>query len=360
MIPYYKNRCLTAAASGEIKFTEYSQSMETWQLDFVQKNHFSIFFKRKSIKAVCLNKILLFKERKKMNQKEFADYIKENIEIILGKEASVFLQSIRKNNALVMEGICVREKNKKIAPTIYLNCYYEEYLKGKPIGEIILDILSVYQKYKAENSFRMDFFLEYENAKEKIFYKLINYQKNRALLEEIPHLAFLDLAIVFYCMVKNDQNGAATVLIHQSHLEMWQITVEELYQDAEENTKKRLPFEIKNMHQVMEELFGKEGFEITEESREQMYILTNTSKFNGAACMLYPNLLSAFAAHINSDLFILPSSIHEVILVPADGKKLQEELEKMVFEVNQTQVEQEEVLSDRVYYYSRKKKKILL
>lgn len=297
-----------------------------------------------------------------MSYKEFIRYIKENVGIILGEQVTVSAQSVRKNNSLILEGICIQEENKKMAPTIYLEFYYEAYLKGKPLGEIILEVLSVYQKFKVEDMFEMDFFMNYERTKGRILYKLINYQKNKELLEDVPYVAFLDLAIVFYCMVMNDQNGSATILIHYSHLEMWGITVKELYKNAKENTRKLLCSEIKEMNQVIEELFGEKSPGNNEEKGEcgRMYILSNTAKLNGAVCILYQNLLSSFAESIGSDLFILPSSIHEVILIPADGKILQTELEEMVMEVNQTQVETEDILSDHVYYFSRKEKKILL
>ena len=113
----------------------------------------------------------------------------------------------------------------------------------------------------------------------------------------------------------------------------------------------------------LEEMEGKEIInrdEYFEELRDAapMYVLSNRTRVQGASCILYPNILKDFAAAVKSDFYILPSSVHEVILLPVQGDEDEEGLKRMVCEVNETQVEREEVLSDSVYYYSREREKL--
>ena len=141
---------------------------------------------------------------------------------------------------------------------------------------------------------------------------------------------------------------------------MWQVSLEEIYDVAFENTPKLLPYELLSMEQVVKNMFSEEE-DLTEmeqifdfENENAMYVLSNTSKLNGAAAILYPDILKDFAKSCGCDLYILPSSIHEVILVPAKGKGDIEGLNEMVQDVNATQVEPEEVLSDHVYLFDQK------
>jgi hypothetical protein len=232
--------------------------------------------------------------------------------------------------------------------------------------------LILYEKSRVETNFDVEFFADFEKVKGRIVYKLINYQKNQEILKEIPHRKIFDLAIVYYCLISNDSIGNATILIFNKHMDMWGVLEEELYSISERNTERLLGMEIKNMDDIMMEILqdsvdgrmgGEESRQVMESMKEDgkrspMYVLTNREKMNGAICILYSQVLNDFAQAIGNDLFILPSSIHEVILVPAEPGITKEELERMVKEVNETQVEEEEVLSNQVYFFSRRSGKI--
>ena len=90
-----------------------------------------------------------------------------------------------------------------------------------------------------------------------------------------------------------------------------------------------------------------------------MWIISNERGTNGAASMLYENELHKLSVQLGTDLFILPSSIHEVIAVPADDLE-PEELAQMVSEINMGQVELGERLSNQVYYYDKELRKLSL
>ena len=211
-------------------------------------------------------------------------------------------------------------------------------------------------------------YLTYQSVKMSIVYKLISTERNGELLEDIPHMDFLDLSIVFQCLVTENELGMASMLVHNVHLRLWDVSVEELYKAARENTPKLMPHTVKSMAEVLleiEESENPEGFDRDEHMEEYadkvpMYVLSNVKRVEGAACMLYPNLVRDFSDIIDSSFYIIPSSIHELLLLPAKDTEEKEEIRKMIKEINDTQVSADEILSYSLYYYDREEGKICM
>lgn len=326
-----------------------------------------------------------------MNQKEFYEEVKNHIIEYVGPETEVRINPIRKNNGVELNSLLIAEKDQYVIPNIYLEVYYERFKDGELMEELILDIIKTYERTRPDQNIDFDFYEDFEQVKNRISYKLINYERNKELLQKIPHLIFLDLAVVFYCLVENEQMGCGMITIYNDHIQMWNTTVEVLLEHAKKNS---LGFKIQDLEEVMREMlieniqreFGdkisdqnadtfsgdakheEEELEylidqmlldMKDDSRTKMYILTNEPKVNGAVCMMNYELLQRFAEQMNSDFYIIPSSIHEVILVPTIGETDSKRLSNMVREVNETQVEEQEVLSDHVYFYSRKQNEIV-
>lgn len=276
----------------------------------------------------------------------------------------ISIQTVYKNNGLYLDGLVIMENNCNISPTLYLNYYYESYQGGTSFQQVYETILENYRQNKPAQSIDVRFFTQFENAKSKIALKLINYEQNKKLLEDVPHIQFLDMAIVFYCLISMDsQAGNATILIHNSHLSYWDTSLEELFQIAKRNTRQMLPARLNDMNDVLRDLSGKHmlfpPFQ-PDEDVYPMFVLTNHINLYGAACILYEDLLKEYARQAETDFYILPSSIHEVILIPAVDPNCQQELSQMVKEVNHSQLLEEEILSDHAYYYSRESNEITM
>ena len=211
-------------------------------------------------------------------------------------------------------------------------------------------------------------YLTYGSVKGSIVYKLISTERNGELLEDIPHMDFLDLSIVFQCLVTEDEFGIASMLIHNVHLKLWDVTVEELYKAARENTPIIMPHTIKSMAEVLCEIAEAENpeeFDYDEcmkeyADKEPMYVLSNEKRIEGAACMLYPNRIRDFSDIIGSSLYIIPSSIHELLLLPTKDTENKDEIRSMIKEINDTQVSENEILSYSLYYYDREAGKICM
>ena len=295
----------------------------------------------------------------------FADAIKVGFEEA-HPECSVMVHKVTKNNDLVLTGISIRSREVNIAPTIYMDDYYNDYKNGRPVMDIIAEIENIYDTYKLEHNFNVNSITDFNHVQGKICYKLVNKDKNKELLSDAPYIQFHDLAIVFYVVVSEDSDRTGTITVRNNLMEMWgNPDINELYRIAKNNTQKRYKGSVFNMIEIMGEIISHnvdniepnivdDFFEMNftyEDNMIPMFVATNNKKVNGAGVILYEGLLKTFAEKIGSDFYILPSSIHEVIFVPANGDMDARYLIQMVKEVNATEVSPSEVLSDNVYKY---------
>lgn len=294
-----------------------------------------------------------------MEYREFLENVRKEVESRYDSNVSVTLNHVMKNNGTELDGITIMEKDKNIAPTIYINSFYDRYREGVSLKAVVSEIIRIYNQNKNSININADCFENYENVRKTIVYKLVNYQKNKKLLEDVPYKRVLDLAVVFYCLIEQRKGVSATALIHNEHLRIWNVTEDEIYNDALKNTPVLLAGSIVPMSKILSEIAGTAPVDNDEKVCEYtgediLYVLTNSSRVNGAACILYDNLLKKFANDVHSDLYILPSSVHEVIIVPKKNAFDKSELADMVREVNEQGVSQDEILSDNVYEYNRK------
>ena len=294
----------------------------------------------------------------------FKTLVKEEVERRAGKTYRVRLNDVMKNNGVILSGLTVMQDDSNISPTIYLNNYYEAYESGQAtLGMVINDVMDVYNKNKVNRKLDMRYFLNYESVKGRIVMKLIHTEKNKELLMDIPYVEFLDLAVVFQVSIADEHIGAASILIHNAHIKLWGVDCQELYRRALRNTPKLLRYEIKSMRDVMAEILRSKaeqceegGYDDDRQELEQcvpMYVLSNRNRTDGAACMLYPNLIRDFAKAMGSDLYIIPSSVHELLLLPAGDDDESSSIRNIIQEVNETQLLEEEILSDSLYIYDR-------
>lgn len=301
-----------------------------------------------------------------MNYSDFLSQIRQQMAMQMGGQASVSIQPVLKNNNLRLDGLLILNPGENIAPTIYLNNYYKEYLDGTPMQDIVREIGQVYETHRCPAVFDTDLFRDFRRVKNSIAFRVINHGANTELLEDLPHIHFLDLAVVFYFTIENDFIGSSTALIHNKHMELWDTSADELYSLAYTNTRSRSGCRLSPMGQVLLELAGQislpdadmSGFipEIT--PADSICILSNNDRIFGASCLLYQDILDAFASHIKDDFYIIPSSIHEVILLPRRTSPSPLSLQNMVREINCTEVAPEEILSDNIYIYHAESHKL--
>ncbi len=150
----------------------------------------------------------------------------------LGSAYQVRVQSITKNNNTRLDGLTILTDELNISPTIYLNHYYRQYEHGKTAEQICEEILAIYRDNCPASNIDISFFTDYDKLKDHIIFKLVHYERNKNLLECVPYIRFLDLALVFCCLVDASPSGTATILIYHQHLQLWHLDRDTLYQLA--------------------------------------------------------------------------------------------------------------------------------
>ena len=206
-----------------------------------------------------------------------------------------------------------------------------------------------------------------KDAKEKIVFQIINTQLNRAMLEKVPHRQFMDISIIYKIVINEDQRGIQSMEVTDRLAGLLGMNEGQLFKCAVENTKRIFPTTVRNMNDVLKDMclnYGvpDDNVEMILDERmadQAMWVISNTACNNGAANMLYENVLHELAEKLGSNLYILPSSVHEVIAMPTElGGP--EELAELVKQANMQCVSPIERLSNHVYYYDRDLRKLTI
>ncbi len=264
------------------------------------------------------------------------------------------VHKVTKNNGVSYDGIIITPDNTNISPTINLLPYYNRYMKGDSLDAICDDILTCYQKNLPKQSFDPAQYTDFEKAGDHIIYRLVNYKRNEELLKKIPHVRYLDFAVIFYYLVGISGRDQSYILIYNEHLDFWKnVDTDTLLAIAGKNTPKLLPAQMEDIANLICSVMGQDALPL-DELDYPVYILTNKYRTNGATVLLYDRLLSELSNHFESDFVIIPSSIHEVLVFPAGQSPDPEALRTIIAQVNGTELTDEEILSDNAYYYRRK------
>lgn len=292
-------------------------------------------------------------------KEDMKNLIRESLAKKLGDDFNVTINEVLKTN-VKRDGLTILKKGEYISPTIYLEPYYMRLIQKEDISNILDDIISIYEKAKADNSntsFDVSLINDFNQIKNKLFVRLINKHMNKELLAESPFACFLDdFAVVPYCIVNMVEDGIASFRVTNLHLEMWGIESNELIKIAIANTRELFGVELQSMRDV---LFGMGAMEdvdlpFPEVFNPPMFVLTNKQKVDGAAVVLFDDVLKAFAKK-HGNFYVIFSSIHEALLIPDDYKLDLEHLTSLNVEVNDTQVACDEILGTKAYFYDEEK-----
>lgn len=299
-----------------------------------------------------------------MDYERFCEEVKERIREFLPdrKIESVTLNTQVKNNGLKKVGIVVKEIGQNIAPTIYLEPYFERFSDGEEMASLLRDISDTYEAAAVDHlgfgNIAQDF-LDFEKMKNKLVAQLVNTEYNEDLLERTPHKELMDLSLIYKVVLDNQPGGIATIRVENSHLRKWGVTIDELNEIAIKNTYRIFPPKVQTMNETLKEMMAKG--EMSDDmiylmlqgvpDDQTMWVISNESNMSGAFYMTDKEIMDKLAEIFHSDVVLLPSSIHECIAISAEMGPI-EDLKAMVGEVNNTQVSREEQLSDNVYIYN--------
>ena len=291
-----------------------------------------------------------------------------------GEEVTV--RKILKNNDTAFDSVTVKQPGCNMTPTLYFQDLKRSFDEGMQMDELARSVLSFSRTgsgvWPAEDFDPGD----YSYFRDKVMFRLVSSDRNRQYLRHRPHRGRLDLEIVYYYQCRIGKESMGTISIGDEDLNRWGISEEEIYRDALRNTPILNPPVICPITDLLNSFTDPDGMpdlgapvrdadpdegvdiglpvyepDLYGNAPVPLLVLTNESKYCGAACMLYEGLLRDLSDEIRSDLFIIPSSIHEVLLLPDEGEFSEEELSALVCEINAHFINPSEILSDHVYRF---------
>ena len=307
----------------------------------------------------------------KQGFEKFREDMEREIQRLYGGGVTLGVQNFVGNNGSVRRVVVLAGSEDPFGIMVSLEKYYEEYRSGGLAEELARRLVEEYRAGRRAQSAVYSVFGGrggYESVKDRIIYRLVSYERNRELLCQAPFVRVCDLAAVFCLAVKVEEAGWCSAVIGNEQIQEWGADVGELYGLAAENTPRLFPARIKSMREVMEGIAREHlGEEYREEFMEELfsspvvsplYVISNETGNWGAAAVLYQGVLKRFSDQTGKDLILLPSSVHEFLVIPWEAELDMKELRDMVIHVNRAEVPEEDVLSDQVYQYRRETDRI--
>lgn len=285
--------------------------------------------------------------------KEYSSFVNEvrnRMQQLLGSGFRLHTEKLSRVNGIKSDYLVISSEGENLSECIPLEFYYRLYMNKEDMDMIMSDMLMTYWKAgKEKQAVREDELLDWNLARKRLMFRLVSTEANRELLQDMPHIDFCDLSQVFYLLFETDGDGCRTVPVTVMLMEAWKAGMDDILLNAERNTAERLPGKLAGMDDILDGA-------ASPERGISFYVLTNPMKLYGAACILYKGMLEQVAERIGFGFYVLPSSVHEVIIVPADKCRPEtaQELKMIVTSVNGTELPECDILSDSVYFYNRK------
>ena len=296
-----------------------------------------------------------FNLNEKKEYVEFLCLLAEKVQEKYDGTVTAEVMESKKNNGVSVTGLMLKKEGNQVAPNFFLEKQFSEWECGvHSLEEIAGRLCATFEEEIEKNSHLVSAIVfQWEEFRHNVFMRLVNREKNTELLKNIPYREFMDLAIVYFYAVKISEESQGTMVITEEHLSMLGIEQEELHRAAEENVRKLRPTRLCRMEELVVRLSDRLGIPVPVLREEQrfMYVLSNEPGMFGAVNVTLTEELERFSACVSPNFYVLPSSVHEVILVPDDAEFHPEKFADIVRDINATQVLETEVLSDSVYYF---------
>ena len=258
------------------------------------------------------------------------------------------------------ESIFVTPAGSNIGVNMNLESYFKAVEEGVDYREVVDKAVNTFAGgIEQSPSFDVSSLTDYDQMKDKLVMQVVGTDTNASLLSNVPHQEMEDLSVVYRFVLENNEDSRASILVTNQMMNVMGVTPEQLHEDALVNSPQLKPIVIMGMNEVMMEMIGMEQAEmmgIPLDMDEKMFVATVPDKIQGAGVLAYENFMDQAAERVGGSFYILPSSLHEVLLVPDNGDMGLQELESMVRDVNATQVSPEDRLSDNVYHYDAQEK----
>ena len=297
-------------------------------------------------------------EERKMDEIQFEEELMERVRKNMGAKVSIHVETMQRNNSQKSRSLVIRNREENLAPAFHIHMYYQAYLEGAAMHEIVEEICRSFREEMKKRKVDLRDFTDWERVKSHLRLRAVSTVQNSALLECSVHREMLDLSAVVYARIYlPGRNGIGSIGIRKEHLAIWDQSAETVYEQARQNTlREGIVFE--NLaHLVRDKLHEMGAGHLMEEEMPSgeapLSVLTNEEELFGAVYMLIPEIMDQIADEKGGDVYVLPSSVNEVMILPVTAGVTAENLQAVVQDINEMQVPLEQMLSNRVYRYSR-------
>lgn len=295
-----------------------------------------------------------------MNKEQFFSFMKYSVQDLVterGIEGKIELENVMKNNDQALTGLVIRENGSDMSPCIYLDDMYERYQDGYPLDEMANEIADMIEDIENPD-ISIEQLVDYDYMKSHLSIRVVGIDENEQWLADKVWEQMGDFAKVCYFDLGEQSGGRMSSVVTMRNMALMGVTSEQMMADAQKNLNNK-DHVFMNISAVIAELVG----EIQEAAPMEfggppMYVLTNEERMQGAALIARPDVMKEIGEKMGCDYYVLPSSIHEVLIVPVDAGIEVEQLSEMVQEVNATEVRREDKLSDKVQYYDREREQL--
>lgn len=292
--------------------------------------------------------------------REFAEDILNQVTTSTGYLGEIVEKA--ENNGKITVCISIRKSGSMVGPMIKLEGYYEKYKEsqnGEALYGISREIETIADKAWEQETEIVELGNEIKKGfpavKDRIHMRLVNAEKNQNRLKNIPWMPYLDLAVTFHLNFDGECDELRSIEVNHQLMDTWNVTPEDLYQTALANMERESDGTFYSLSDYLEGALGTTLEKGDPDSDLHMYIMTNKRCAYGATEILRPGELKKRAEEFNSDLVVLPSSVHEVLVLPYCAGMNLELFRRTVRDVNDDAVIKEEQLSNQVYLYRRDK-----
>ena len=289
-----------------------------------------------------------------MDFKEFVNKLEQDLKDAMADispGATVDVRSVEKLQEGSYTGITISPAGGNVGMNLNANQLFDQMQDGQSYEGVLAVAVSTAERGLHDMpAVDVSELMNYEAAKKYLCFDVVGSDRNADMLEKVPHTDKENISMVYRLQLDSTENGAATVLITNAMMEQFGVTKEQLHADAMENAQEIRPADFRTMAAVMAEMMGMPE-EMMADMAPPMYVATNQDKVQGAAVMFYPDFMDQAAKELGGDIFILPSSVHEALILPDDGNMNAQELKEMVTSINASEVSPEDRLTDSVYHY---------
>lgn len=293
-----------------------------------------------------------------MNYEAFKSLLLDQVSHQIGPGYHISIRPVLKNNGIRLDSLLILSPGQLSTPSIYLSPLYQAYCQGGTMEEAAQTVLRLYHSRRPDDSFRLEALKSLPGIQSQISFRLVNYEENMELLSLLPHRSFLDLAVIYCVRLEDPVYGPGSCVVTTKHTDLWEVSEDKLWDLACQNSPSLYPCTLRSMESVLKSFLNSANR--PEPAASGLYVLSNTEGFYGASCILYRNILSDFAEQVESDLYLLPSSVHEFLLLPVRRALVTpEQISDMVKDINENEVAPDDRLSDHIYLFSRESKEII-